>query len=106
MVNRAVCRFAATCSVLQPYWDAKLAAEGGGLAAGGARWLEPLLSGAESGGLAAMARIAEERARLGAPSLCGLPVADAHEVAVRSRRGLIDAADAGRQAAAFGGAWH
>ena len=71
-----------------------------------ARLLEPLLSGTERRRLATMARIAEECARLGTPALRGLPIADAHEIAVRPRRGLIDAADAGRQAAAFGGAWH
>jgi len=43
-----------------------------------------------------MAGIPKERAGFRPPPLRRLPVADANEVAVRSRRGLVDAADAGR----------
>jgi len=62
--------------------------------------LEPALRGAKSRRLATMTGIAEKSARLGAPALRRLAVADANEVAVRSGGWLIDAADARRQAAA------
>src|SRR5437868_8404793 len=64
------------------------------------RLLEPTFGGAKRGALSAVTGIAEEGTGLRPPALGGLAVADAHEVTVRSRRCLIDAADAGRQAAA------
>src|SRR5690348_14436315 len=71
-----------------------------------ARLLEPAFGGLERGALPAMARIPEARAGLRTPALGCLAVADAHEVAVRPRGFLVDAADAGGQTPARGGAWH
>src|SRR5690348_14116936 len=87
-----------------PLWNAGPDSYSSGSAAAlhcaATRLLEPALCGLERRSLAAMARIAKKRTRLGSPPLRGLTVANADEVAVRPGRRLIDATDAGRQAAA------
>ena len=71
------------------------------------RLFEPPLGGAERRALSAVAGITEEGAGLGPPALCGLAVADTHEVAVRSRGVLVDTTDAGGESrSARSGAWH